>query len=95
MARAFHRGYVTDGKRAGQVRRFHVIREKGPAGCRDGRQALCGTHAWPCQASDPVIFDPMPPVPPGGLSWCPSCIGHLAELQGVLGDVAARLAVAS
>ena len=90
-ARAFHRGYVTDGKRAGQVRLFHVIREHGP-GDQVATHALCGTHAWPCRASDPVIFEPMPAAPPEGLTWCPACIGRLAELQGVLGDVAARLA---
>ena len=92
MARAFHRGYVTDGKRAGQVRRFHILREKGPGDWEPGKLALCGTQAWPVTRSDPVIFDPMPPEPPEGLAWCPKCIGHLAELQGVLGDIAARLA---
>lgn len=38
------------------------------------------------------MFDPMPEKPPEGLSWCPVCIGHLAEECEVLGDVAARLA---
>ena len=70
---------------------MHVIREHGP-GDRVAKHALCGVQAWACQGSDPVIIDPMPACPPDGLSWCPACIGHLAETLGVLGDVAGRLA---
>lgn len=35
---------------------------------------------------------PTPAVPPAGLSWCPTCVGRLAERAGALGRVAAELA---
>lgn len=92
MARALARGYWTGRKRAGQVRRLHVIREDGPKGWEPGKQTMCGQAAWNCQNSDAVIFDPMPDRPPEGLSWCPACVGHLAERLGLLGEVASSLA---
>ena len=87
-ARAVYRGYWQGGRRSARVTRLHIIRE-------DGARHLsmwCGQSAGPHRNSEPVIIDPMPPLPPAGLSWCPACIGHLAEQFGVLGDVAARLA---
>jgi hypothetical protein len=89
--RAVHRGYWTGGKRAGQVRRPHVIRENGPKGWEPGTQTLCGQGAWGVQHSDAVILDPAPDRPPEGLAWCPKCIGHLAERLGLLDEVAASL----
>lgn len=91
-ARALYRGYYEGGRRAGQVRRLHVIRDKGPAGWEDGKQVLCGLHAWPCTNSVPVILDPVPDRPPEGLEWCPKCVGLLAGLYGLLDEVAASLA---
>jgi hypothetical protein len=92
-ARAMYRGYHSgSGKRAGQVRRLHVIREHGPAGWEPGKQTLCGQHAWACRHSDPVIISPLPDRAPDGLAWCPKCIGLLAELLGLLGEIAASLA---
>ena len=91
-ARAIIRGYVSGGKRAGQVRRVHIIREEGPRGWEPGKQTLCGQGAWGTRGSDPILFDPMPAQTPDGLSWCPKCIGHLAERAGMLDKVAAMLA---
>jgi len=91
-ARGVYRGYYTGSKRAGQVRRVHIIRENGPAGWEAGEQTECGQHAWTVQHSEPVIIDPLPDQPPEGLTWCPKCIGLLAERLGVLGRVASDLA---
>lgn len=55
-----------------------------------GRQGECGTTGWGVRRSEPVILDPMPSTPPPGLSWCPGCVGRLAERAGVLGRVAAE-----
>lgn len=92
MTRAVHSGYVDGGTRAGRVRRCHIIREDGQF---PGRSCLCGANAWPVTRSTPVIIDPMPFVPPAGLTWCPACIGHLAEKLDLLNRVAGRLALAS
>jgi hypothetical protein len=99
--RAVYRGYYQSGKRAGQVTRLHIIREDGPRGAiREGRvrgvpagsQTLCGQGALKHRNSDPVIISPMPAEPPEGLSWCPKCVGCQAELSGLIGEFAARLA---
>lgn len=89
--RAMYRGYY-DRRRAGQVRRLHVIREEGPGYWSPGSMTWCGQLAGAATHSDPVILDPMPAEPPEGLSWCPKCIGQLAELLGLLGEIAASLA---
>lgn len=86
--RTVERGYVT-GKRAGQVKRLHVIREEGP-GDYQGQQTMCGQHAWPVTKSEPVIRDAPHPLP-DGLTWCPKCVGHAAEHLGRLDDVARLL----
>lgn len=93
MPRAVHRGYYTGHKRAGQVRRLHIIREDavGRLG-KPGDQTLCGTHVWDVQHSEAVILSPMPATPPEGLTWCPACVGKQAELSGFLAEFAARLA---
>ena len=90
MARAVYRGYWQGGKRSARVTRLHVIREHGKR--HPWTETWCGQSAQQHTNSEPVIFDPMPAVPPEGLSWCPQCIGHLAEQLGVLGDVARHLA---
>lgn len=88
--RAFYRGYSTQsGRRAGQVRRLHVMREDGKF---PGRSALCGAAGWDHTHSPAVIVDPMPAVPPAGLSWCNSCVGHAAFLVGTLAQVAVTVA---
>src|SRR5579859_7317806 len=93
MARAMVRGYpVTDKSRAGQVKRIHIIREDTPSGLR---QTWCGQGTGAHKNSQPLIFDPMPATAPEGLSWCPMCIGHLAELCGLLNEVAKLLAAAT
>jgi hypothetical protein len=89
--RAAYRGYWTGGRRAGQVRRLHVIRERGP-GDRVAKVFMCGAPAWDCRASDVVILDPLPVLAPDGLSWCPACVGRAAETAGLLERFAAELA---
>ncbi len=84
MTRAFYRGYQSP-----RVTRLHVMREDGRF---PGRSALCGVHGWGVRRSEPVIVDPMPAVPPPGLSWCPACVGRLAERRGLLAGWAAELA---
>ncbi|MFI1194024.1 hypothetical protein ACH4T9_12315 [Micromonospora sp. NPDC020750] len=84
MARAFYRGYQST-----RVTRLHVMREDGKF---PGRSAECGVHGWGVRRSEPVILDPIPAVPPAGLSWCPGCVGKLAERAGVLARWAAELA---
>jgi hypothetical protein len=84
VTRAFHRGY-----RSSRTTRLHIMREDGTF---PGRSGLCGTHGWAVTRSETVVLDPMPDVPPAGLSWCPLCVGRAAELAGVLGQVAAGLA---
>lgn len=85
--RTLERGYTTT-RRAGQVRRLHVIREVGPRGW-DGstRQTWCGQLGGRHTRSEPIIRDAPHPLP-DGLRWCPDCIGHLAEQLGRLDDVA-------
>jgi hypothetical protein len=90
MARAVYRGYWQGGKRSARVTRLHIIREEGKR--HPWTETWCGQSAQPHANSEPVIFDPMPTEPPEGLRWCPQCIGHLAEVLGQLGDMAARLA---
>jgi hypothetical protein len=101
MARAVYRGYWQGGKRSARVTRLHIIREAPVAAHRSAyrpfherpsEQTWCGQFATPHKNSEPVIFDPMPEKPPEGLAWCPTCIGHLAEVLGLLDEVAARLA---
>lgn len=88
--RAFYRGYsAATGRRAGQVRRLHVMREDGKFA---GRQALCGTAGWGVTQSPAVILDPLPTTPPDGLTWCRSCVGHAADVLGQLDHVARLLA---
>jgi len=84
MARAFYRSY-----RSARVTRLHIMREDGKF---PGRSAECGVHGWGVRRSEPVVLDPMPSVPPAGLSWCPGCVGRLAERRGVLAGWAAELA---
>lgn len=91
MTRAVYHDYVAGARRGGQVRRLHIIREHGPAGWDPGKQTLCGQHAWAVTRSDPVIIDPAPARPPEGLRWCPKCIGHLAEVLGLLDDIAGEV----
>jgi hypothetical protein len=90
--RAVYHDYVTGARRGGQVRRLHIVREDGPRGWEPGKQTLCGQHAWAVTRSQPRIIDPIPARPPDGLRWCPKCIGHLAEVLGLLDDIAGEIA---
>jgi len=101
MPRAVYRGYRDDGKRSALVTRLHIIRETPVAAHRSvyrpfhdrpAEQTWCGQSATRHQHSEPVVIDPMPSSPPEGLKWCPACIGHLAELLGLLDEVGAKLA---
>lgn len=92
MARAFFRSYVHEHRRSDRVTRLHTVREDGKF---PGRQGWCGTHAWGVTRSEPVVLDPMPATPPAGLSWCPMCVGKLAELEGRLNRIAADLAASA
>lgn len=77
--RAFYRSYVDNGKRAGQAKRLHVMREDGP---RPGRQGWCGIQATPVTNSNAVVLtllNAVPFVPPDGLAWCGSCVIALAR----------------
>ncbi len=89
MARAFYRGYVEGGQRAGQVKRLHIMREDGKF---PGRSALCGVQGWDVTCSRTRILDPIPSVPPDGLYWCATCVGQYAEVVGMLDAVAFDLA---
>lgn len=90
--RAIYRSYYEGSKRTGQVRRLHVIRETATPSHEPGNSTLCGQHAWPVTHSEPVIICPLPERPPAALTWCPKCIGLLAERLGLLGEIAASLA---
>ncbi|WUI02077.1 hypothetical protein OHR68_09805 [Spirillospora sp. NBC_00431] len=89
MARAIHSGYYDGHPRAGQVRRAHIIREDGPA---RGLTAMCGQGVWPTTNATPVVLDPMPVRPPDGLTWCPHCLGRLAERLDALWWLGEQLA---
>lgn len=70
--RAFYRGYHSASRRrAGQVRRLHLLREDGKYA---GQQALCGMHGWDVTNSPTIILNPAPTTPPHGLEWCPKCL---------------------
>ena len=88
--RAFYRGYhAATGRRAGQVRRLHVMREDGKFA---GKSGLCGAPGWQHTNSPPVLIDPMPETPPAGLDWCNACVGHAAGLVGMLDRFAVTVA---
>jgi hypothetical protein len=88
--RAFYRGYHNGSeRRAGQVRRLHIMREDGKY---PGRQAYCGTGGYDVTHSTTVLIDPLPATPPDGLAWCGACVGRAAERTGQLDTWAAQLA---
>ncbi len=89
--RTLQRGYHDGGRQpAGQVRRVHVIREEGPRGWSGTRQTWCGQSSGRVTHSPPVIRE-APHELPEGMSWCPKCVGLLAELAGRLDEVARSL----
>ena len=96
--RTLERGYsASTGRRAGQVRRLHVIREEGPRGWDNserGNQTMCGQGAWNVQDSPAMVRDTPHPLPEG-LTWCPKCVGHAAELLGRLDEIARLLGLES
>lgn len=86
--RTVERGYyASQPQRSARVTRVHVIREDGP---HPGKQAMCGQHAYDVRNSEAIVRD-VPHALPDGLSWCPKCVGHLAEKLGRLGEVARLL----
>lgn len=74
--RGFYRGYVEGGRRSNNVKRLHVMREDGKFG---GRSGWCGIHGWNVTKSTTRIVEPLPFVPPDGLTWCGSCVLRLAR----------------
>jgi hypothetical protein len=87
--RTVQRGYATSTKRSSRVTRVHVVREDGK---HAGRQTMCGQHAYDVTNSEAIIRNTPHPLP-GGLTWCPKCIGHAAEHLGRLDEVARLLGV--
>jgi hypothetical protein len=71
---------------------MHVIRETGPFGRTDERylQTWCGQTAGDVTNSQAIIRD-APHGLPDGLSWCPVCVGHLADHLGRTGELARLL----
>lgn len=103
MTRAFYRSYVAGSRLAGQVRRVHIERlpsteprkpRKGdrPFSWESGHYGWCGIQSGEVTRSAAVWLDPMPDVLPEGMSWCPACIGRLADHIGQLDRVGAFLA---
>lgn len=90
--RTCQRSYVQDGHRAGQVRRLHVVREHGPRGWEDrpATQTLCGQSTGTHRQSQGIIRATPHPLP-DGLTWCPKCVGLLAEQQGRTAEIATLL----
>jgi len=90
--RTCQRSYVQDGHRAGQVQRVHVVRERGPRGWGDSRprQTMCGQSTGTHRQSEGIIRD-APHDLDEGLSWCPKCVGLLAEQMGRTAEIAALL----
>jgi hypothetical protein len=74
--RAYYMSYVEAGKRAGQVKRVHVLREDGKWA---GRWAHCGQSSGAVTKSSPVWLQPIPFVLPDGLTWCSKCVASLAR----------------
>lgn len=69
--RGFYRSYQST-----RTCRLHVMRETGKWA---GRQGWCGTNAGDVTDSVAVIVQPLPAVPPDGLTWCGGCVGRLAR----------------
>ncbi len=91
-ARGYHSAYGTPQRRAAQVRRLHIVND---AGMNPGRQTFCGQIASSTFKGAAVILDPLPSTPPAGLTWCPTCVGRLAEQSGFLAAFAAVLSAAA
>ncbi len=103
MTRAMYRGYPASSspRKSARVTRLHIIRDTPVAAHRDAwrpfheppaEQTWCGQSAGSHRNSEPVILDPKPLRTPEGLSWCPKCIGHLAERYWLLDEIAESLA---
>lgn len=89
---AFYRGYIDNGRRAGQVRRLHILRETGTPGTYPRKLGWCGTGAYDVTNSSTRLISPLPSRPPEGLEWCPCCVGRYADYIGLLGEVAGEVA---
>ena len=88
--RTCQRSYVQDGARAGQVRRVHVVRETATRSLSAGDLTLCGQGTNTHRQSEGIIRL-APHDLPEGLSWCPTCVGRLAEQLGRTSELAALL----
>lgn len=86
--KAFYRGYVDNARRAAQVKLVHLAR---PDTDQLSGQTWCYLNAGAVTKSPPVVLDPIPPVLPGGLTWCGHCLGRYAAHLGRLDDVARLL----
>lgn len=91
--RTCQRSYADSTRRSARVTRVHVVRETATRSLAAGEQTLCGQHAYPVTNSEGIVRD-APHALPDGLSWCPKCVGHLAERLGRLDEVARLIGVA-
>lgn len=86
-----------------RTQRLHVVRDewmtrddgaRARSRIEPGRQTLCGQQAWGTVKAPATVVDPLPLEPPAGFTWCPMCLGHLAEWMGLSGLFGMLLAAA-
>ncbi len=78
-------------RRAGQVRRAHLIPPAGAFPGRGAPSAACGQPWWGTAnaANEPV---PLSGPLPAGITWCPKCLGVTADALGLADRVAGLIA---
>ncbi len=78
-------------RRAGQVRRAHLIPPIGAFPNRGAPTAACGQPWWGTAktGNEPV---PLGGPLPAGITWCPKCLGVTADALGLAHRVAAMIA---
>lgn len=74
-------------RRAGQVRRVHLIPPAGQFPRRCVVTAACGQPWWDTDTA-PNQTVPLGQPLPDGLTWCPKCLGIAAEQLGLTDQVA-------
>jgi hypothetical protein len=90
-ASAYHTG---SSRRAGQVRRAHLIPPTGTFPRRGAPTAACGTPWWDTRNAENERLPLGGPLPPE-LTWCPKCLGVAAEVLGLSARVATLIAQAA